>query len=138
MNTQAQEFNDQFDLLYNNIISDAAPGLNLYEKSMLLTKAQTLLVLDYFSAKRNIAVEGIDDSTIRQQAFLTLEDTFTTAKSTTDGVMMSAHSRKCLFPSSFTDARYWMVLHEVYTIKTAEGTQYREVIPITLGTYQKY
>ena len=34
-----QEFSDQFDVLYNNIGSDQAPGINEYEKSVFLTKA---------------------------------------------------------------------------------------------------
>ena len=34
------EFSNQFDVLYNNVMSNAAPGLNEYEKSVFLTKAQ--------------------------------------------------------------------------------------------------
>ena len=34
------EFSDQFDVLYNNITSNQAPGLNEYEKSVVLTKAE--------------------------------------------------------------------------------------------------
>jgi len=33
------EFSNEFDLLYNNIMSNSAPGLNEYEKSVFLTKA---------------------------------------------------------------------------------------------------
>ena len=33
------EFSNEFDVLYNNIMSNAAPGLNEYEKSVFLTKA---------------------------------------------------------------------------------------------------
>jgi len=34
-----EEFSNQFDVLFNNITSNAAPGLNEYEKSVFLTKA---------------------------------------------------------------------------------------------------
>lgn len=34
-----QEFSDEFDVLYNNIMSNQAPGLDEYEKSVFLTKA---------------------------------------------------------------------------------------------------
>lgn len=34
-----QEFSNEFDVLYNNIMSNAAPGLDGYEKSVFLTKA---------------------------------------------------------------------------------------------------
>jgi hypothetical protein len=36
---EIQEFSNGFDILYNNIMSNAAPGLNEYEKSFFLTKA---------------------------------------------------------------------------------------------------
>ena len=36
---KSEEFNNQFDVLYNNITSNQAPGLNEYEKSVFLTKA---------------------------------------------------------------------------------------------------
>lgn len=38
------EMNDKFDLLYNNSFSNNAPNLNLYEKSLYLTKAQSELI----------------------------------------------------------------------------------------------
>ena len=34
-----QEFSSEFDVQYNNIASNAAPGLDEYEKSVLLTRA---------------------------------------------------------------------------------------------------
>lgn len=34
-----KEMSDQFDLLYNNITSNQAPGLNEFDKSVFLTKA---------------------------------------------------------------------------------------------------
>jgi hypothetical protein len=33
------EWSDAFDLYYNNIMSNAAPGLTEYDKSILLTDA---------------------------------------------------------------------------------------------------
>lgn len=44
-----QEFSDEFDVLYNNITSNQAPGLNGYEKSVLLTQAQDYFVLDAYN-----------------------------------------------------------------------------------------
>ena len=34
-----EEMDNMFDVLYNNITSNQAPGLNAYEKSVFLTKA---------------------------------------------------------------------------------------------------
>ena len=38
------EFSNEFDVLYNNIASNAAPGINEYEKSVFLTRAQSEIV----------------------------------------------------------------------------------------------
>lgn len=40
----AEEMGREFDLLYNNIMSNAAPGIDEYEKSIFLTKAQEQFV----------------------------------------------------------------------------------------------
>lgn len=64
-----QEFSNEFDILYNNIMSNAAPGLNEYEKSVFLTKAQDEIVKAYFNPKGNKFHEGYDDSAKRQIDF---------------------------------------------------------------------
>lgn len=46
-----QEFSNEFDILYNNIASNQAPGLDEYEKSVFLTSAQENLVLEIISGK---------------------------------------------------------------------------------------
>ena len=70
-----QELSNNFDVLYNNITSNQAPGLNEYEKSLFLTKAQKELIKGYFSPKGNPKQEGYDDSPKRQSDFLHLVDT---------------------------------------------------------------
>jgi hypothetical protein len=63
------EFSNEFDVLYNNIMSNAAPGLNEYEKSVLLTKAQEEIVKNYFEPAGNKYGKGLDDSPKRQIDF---------------------------------------------------------------------
>lgn len=43
-----QEFSNEFDILYNNIMSNQAPGLDEYEKSVFLTQAQEDIVKAYY------------------------------------------------------------------------------------------
>ena len=64
-----QEFSDQFDLLYNNITSNQAPGLDEYEKSVFLTTAQEEVIKAYFRPTTNKVQEGYDDSSNRQVDF---------------------------------------------------------------------
>lgn len=63
------EFSNEFDVLYNNIMSNAAPGLNEYEKSVFLTKAQEEIVKNHFNPNGNKYREGLDDSPKRQIDF---------------------------------------------------------------------
>lgn len=46
-----QEFYDEFDVLYNSICSNQAPGLDVYEKSVLLTEAQEELIKECYSGQ---------------------------------------------------------------------------------------
>ncbi len=63
------EFSSEFDVLYNNITSNQAPGLDDYEKSVFLTKAQDEIVKDYFNPKSNKVQEGYDGNERRQIDF---------------------------------------------------------------------
>ena len=66
-----QEFSNEFDVLYNNIMSNQAPGLNEYEKSVFLTKAQSQLVNEYFNNRTDgFGGGGFDGSQKRQYDFL--------------------------------------------------------------------
>ena len=73
------EFSDQFDLLFNNITSNQAPGLSEFEKSVFLTKAEKEITKNYFSptSKGNTLGQGFDDSAKRQADFSVLMKTGT-------------------------------------------------------------
>lgn len=43
-----EEFDIEFDLLYNNINSNQAPGLNALEKSIFLTQAQDMIIKELY------------------------------------------------------------------------------------------
>lgn len=74
----AEEMDNMFDVLYNNITSTQAPGLNAYEKSIFLTKAQDELVKNYFNpkSKGNNTQEGFDDNPKRQIDFSMLTSVY--------------------------------------------------------------
>ena len=58
-----EEFSLEFDLLYNNIMSNKAPGLSEYEKSLFLTQAQESIVLEIYSGKYGDSVERTEETT---------------------------------------------------------------------------
>ena len=64
-----QEFSNEFDVLYNNITSNQATGLDEYEKSVFLTKAQDEIIKSYFNPRLNKTQEGFDGNERRQIDF---------------------------------------------------------------------
>ena len=44
-----QEFSNEFDILYNNIMSNQAPGLDEYEKSVFLTNSQEKVLIGLYN-----------------------------------------------------------------------------------------
>lgn len=63
------EFSNEFEILYNSITSNQAPGLDEYEKSVFLTKAQDEIVKAYFNPRSNKTQEGFDGNERRQIDF---------------------------------------------------------------------
>jgi hypothetical protein len=57
------EFSNEFDILYNNISSNQAPGLTEYEKSVFLTQAQEAVILDLYKGASGDAFETTEEVT---------------------------------------------------------------------------
>ena len=85
-----QEFSNTFDTLLNSYsiqsnfgegASKADVTLDEYEKSVLLTQAQDLVVKSYFYSNQNSQGQGFDDSERRQVDFSSLIKTATLTKS---------------------------------------------------------
>lgn len=76
-----EEMDNMFEVLYNNITSNQAPGLNAYEKSVFLTKGQDETMKNYFNpkSKGNNTQEGFDGSVKRQVDFSMLTTVATTS-----------------------------------------------------------
>lgn len=77
MSTISADWSRAFDVMWNNIMSNAAPGISDYEKGLFLTQAQLAIVKDYFSAGANALREGVDDSSRRLGDFVKLIKTTT-------------------------------------------------------------
>jgi len=73
-----QEILNRFDVLYNNIMSNQAPGLDGYEKSVFWNKATLEVLKNHLNPKGNKYGEGFDGSSKRQIDFsnLTVENTY--------------------------------------------------------------
>jgi hypothetical protein len=61
------EFSYEFDVSYNGIANNTAPPLDLYEKSVYLTKAQLQIVNNYFNPAGNKYRDGFENSEKRRR-----------------------------------------------------------------------
>ena len=58
-----QELSVEFDILYNNISSNQAPGLSEYEKSVFLTQAMEAVILDLYKGTGGDSFESTEELT---------------------------------------------------------------------------
>lgn len=121
------EFSNQFDVLYNNIMSNAAPGLNEYEKSVLLTKSQNEIIKNYFNPKGNKYQEGFDGSAKRQMDFSNLVST-EKISAPIEGVTCDSRGKLYRLPD-----KVMMIIQE--SIITNNGTF--QVLPIKYDEYAR-
>ena len=126
------EFSDQFDVLYNNITSNQAPGLNEYEKSLFLTKAEKEIVKNYFTpnSKGNNLGQGFDDSAKRQADFSVLMKTgaCTAVPDNTAPAKIDSRSKVYTYP---TDV--FIVINETVTVDSKP----KQVIPLRYDEYTR-
>ena len=129
-----EEFSTEFDVLYNSITSNAAPGFNDYEKSVLLTLAQEELIKSYFVANNNTTGVGLDGSQKRHYDFSTLIKV-----KTLNNIIDSILTTGANVPVFNKDANniflvpndVFLVLNEYLTVKNNSYT----VFPISYDSY---
>ena len=131
----AEEFSDQFDVLYNNITSNQAPGLNEYEKSVFLTKAQNEIVKNYFTPNSpgNVIQQGFDDSAKRQADFSCLME----SKTCDSGSLPSGYSKLNKNSLIYTfPSNVFIVVNEEVKLSNPSDRQL-QVIPLRYDEYTR-
>ena len=97
-----QEFSNEFDVLYNNIMSNAAPGLDEYEKSVFLTNAQDEIVIDLYNGKNPLG-ESFESTEEIRRYLSELNKTYTTITKEEGNTGVSEYSIffniSCIFSS---------------------------------------
>jgi hypothetical protein len=127
-----QEFSNEFDVLYNNIMSNQAPGLDEYEKSVFLTKAQLEILKNYFNPKGNRYGQGFDENAKRQIDFSTLITVAKPPQYTPEGGYVKFDDRSQLYkmPQDIL-----LMLNET-GINTVDGV--KRLISIIPMNYEEY
>jgi hypothetical protein len=100
-----QEFSNEFDILYNNIASNQAPGLDLYEKSVYLTLAEEQLALTYYNGK-NSSLESFEKTEELRRYLATL---VRTEKLTPEGTSSLYPHKSAVFT---LPSKLWFITYE--------------------------
>lgn len=146
----SQEFNDQFDLLWNNIASNQAPGLDEYEKSVFLTKAQNEILLSYFDSSLNKSRDGFDDSPKRQADFSNVlvsgsvkfesaTGTYFHKNTEVDNIFSTRAGSYDIssLPDLDDDVKILMMIEEMVVVTRNSNTVYLSVVPISYNNLQR-
>ena len=120
------EFSERFEVLFNNLLSNAAPGLDGYDKSVVLSTAQLELIKNYFS-KGNKYREGFDESAKRQHDFSTLIKTVT-IHNLPNETQFDNRATSFALPNDLL-----FIIGEVLQV----GNATRQVIPISFDEYTR-
>ena len=134
-----QEMSNEFDVLYNSITSNQAPGLDEYEKSVFLTKAQIELTISYFDPRKNKVQEGYDGSQRRQIDFSKITVPQSYKKTEGDSTLESS----ALFdprPNSISvnmPDDIMMMLNERIVVKRYNEDTYLTVVPLQFSEYDR-
>lgn len=130
-----KEFSYEFDIMYNNISSNVAPGFNEYEKSLLLTTAQEEILKNYFNKNGNKYNEGFDNSEKRQIDFSNLIYVEKCNINNSTSVKIDNRSTSFKLPNNIL-----FILNEIATIKKIKSPQEEEintVVPINYNEYSR-
>ena len=129
------EWEERFDVLFNNVTSNQAPGLNTYEKCVLLTKGQDEVLKNHFStsSQGNTLKEGYDDSPKRQIDFsmLTTSSTITEVSSGAQFDTRS-NSKSIILPSGML-----MIVNELAQVNRNGKTVDLVVVPLRFDEYNR-
>ena len=130
------EMSNEFDVLFNNIMSNQAPGIDEYEKSLFLTKAQSEIVKAYFDPRGNKFQEGFDNGEKRQYDFSTIIKNLALQPIQSGGKIFPFHPGAWLY---YFPADVFLILNEqIREYDTTTGTEVQltyNVLPIDYNQY---
>ena len=128
-----EEMDNMFEVLYNNITSEQAPGLNDYEKSIFLTKAQDEIVKNYFNprSRGNNTQEGFDANPKRQVDFSMLTAVYSVSAFDNPLFDKRGNVKSVSLPPMM------MAINEMAEVKRKEKDTLLQVIPIKFDEYTR-
>lgn len=128
-----KEFSREFDILYNNIMSNSAPGLNEYEKSVFLTQFQEQLIIDIYSGKTPSGNSFESNEEIRRYLDTLIQPFFTSDKVNISNTI--SKKSQCFKK----DDKIWFIIYESAIYKDdkagCKDGEHIRILPITHDEY---
>lgn len=122
------ELSNEFDLQYNNIMSNQAPGLDPYEKSVYFTLAQEQLGLTYYNGKNTYGESFEKTEEIRRYLSKMVKTATLTPDEYSDCI--TENSTVFTLPENL-----WFITYEYVTLEQNQGTcasgKRVQVVPVT-------
>ena len=94
-----QEFRNQFDISYNAIASNSAPGIDDYELSVYLSKAQLELVKNYYDPLSNRKQKGFEATEKRRRDLNQLVKDYKTSTTITNSSNINSEAKFYTVPN---------------------------------------
>ena len=94
-----QEFRNQFDISYNAIASNSAPGIDDYELSVYLTKAQLEIVKNYYDPLSNRKQKGFEATEKRRRDLNQLVKDYKTSTTITNSSNINSEAKFYTVPN---------------------------------------
>ena len=126
-----KEWSDAFDVLFNEIMSNASASLDEYDKSIFLTKGQEEIVKNYFNPKGNKYQEGFDDNAKRQSDFATLISN-KSLDTVADYSKFDSRSSAYKYPDDF-----FIAINEQFQVAANDKTYPYTILPLSYADYNK-
>jgi len=125
------EFSLQFDILYNNIASNAAPGIDKYEKSVYLTKAQLEIIKEY-NGLQNKYQKGFEGSDKRRTDLKELIKDYKSNSFISNSQNINSNSKFCVLPQDV-----FLIKHEKGIFKKNGCEKELTIVPTTLDQFEE-
>ena len=108
-----KEFSYEFDILYNNIMSNQAPGLDDYEKSVFLTKSQEEIIINYYSGKNALLESFEKTEEIRRYLDTLVKSKYINVSSAGTEIFIPKKLGTEYHADITTDKDVWFIVYEV-------------------------
>ena len=127
-----QEFRNQFDISYNAIASNSAPGIDDYELSVYLTKAQLEIVKNYYDPLSNRKQKGFEATEKRRRDLNQLVKDYKTSTTITNSSNINSEAKFYIVPNDL-----FLIVNEKAKI-TSEDCYNSKTLTIKPISYDEY